>query len=102
MLVKFFVAYQQIYLYSLPLPARQQPSVTPKVTYLGNIQVRQSENGEALGWLSTATLESGIMTWTGDSAEALRVSFSLDAGDTSGTGLRLTMLVRFIVEKRSS
>jgi len=66
-----------------------QPSSVPPVTYSGVIQV--FNDGVSLGYISP---DANYWTpqLTSDVNSALRISFSLPAGATSGSQLGLTML----------
>lgn len=71
---------------------RVDPSPLPKVTYTGYIELRKL-NGDFFGYVSTPK-PLGMLGNTQTIANAVRISFSLDAVTVSASGVEVSSLVR--------
>ncbi|KAF5320700.1 hypothetical protein D9619_002172 [Psilocybe cf. subviscida] len=71
--------------------ARTQASPSPQNSFTGKIEVRNTDGGAVLGWLSTATSDAGNIKPTTNEGEAMKFTFTLDFGATSGSQVRVNM-----------
>lgn len=73
--------------------AQPQVSPTPQTTYEGIIEVRNLTDGSSLGYVSTLQRASGVFRPRPEIKYAVTITFSLDVGATSGSGIGFEMTV---------